>query len=124
MDKEKLAKEIKPIIETFSPPPNEDGQSLSEAVSQHILDNLVGRVDEDFIEEAITYMLHEKECICSQWRSGIPTDDGDYITTYGYGSNAKAFSKNKNEQPECTCGLDGIESKLRSKLPVRLEWKK
>jgi len=54
----------------------------------------------------IKYVIHDDDCICSQWRSGEPTKDGDYILTFGYGNNEKKFSRNKREHPVCTCGLD------------------
>lgn len=53
----------------------------------------------------VEYCVHDKECLCSQNRAGKPTDDGDYLNLYGYGLQEKWYSRNKKEEPKCSCGL-------------------
>ena len=56
--------------------------------------------------ELTEYCVHERDCLCSQWREGRPTKDGDYETLYGYGNRTKWYRR--NEKPECSCGLNKI----------------
>ena len=47
--------------------------------------------------------VHDKDCVAGQFRQGRPTVHGGYETLYGYGKNEKWYQR--DEQPECTCGL-------------------
>ena len=55
------------------------------------------------LREIIHYTKHDALCLCDQWREGRPTKDGGYETKYGYGNQEKWYQK--NEEPECSCGL-------------------
>lgn len=92
-----------------------EGKELSQSEKEMVIynkaiDDCLPRIKylEGMVEELYQYTEHEEYCLYSQWRSGEPTEGGDYISTYGYGKNEKKFSKNKGEEPECTCGLNDL----------------
>ena len=57
-------------------------------------------------EALIDYGQHDSGCIAGQWRSGTPTEDGNYETVFGHGKNEVRCLR--GERPPCTCGLDEI----------------
>ena len=63
--------------------------------------------------EVFDYCIHDRDCIAGQWRQGKPTEDGDYLSLFGYGKNEKWYSRNKKEKPECSCGLDSLINKYK-----------
>ena len=62
------------------------------------------------VQKLLEYCVHEEGCLCSQWRAGRPTEDGGYETQFGYGEKAKWYKR--DEEPECTCGLNEVLSAL------------
>ena len=74
----------------------EDAKALTKAIEQYVIKAR---------KELFEYCVHDNNCLCSQWRHGKPTDDGDYLSQFGYGNNSKWYSRNKKEKPICSCGL-------------------
>ena len=64
-------------------------------------------------EALFEYCVHGADCLCSQFREGKPTDDGDYLTSFGYGEQKKWYSRNENEKPQCSCGLNALQDEKK-----------
>ena len=75
----------------------------------------------EILEGVFTYTQHSSECLYSQWRQGKPTDDGDYLTLFGYGKEERWYSRNKKEFPKCSCGLEALENTALSLIEKEIQ---
>ena len=67
--------------------------------------NVTLTADNARLREALKdYGRHDSKCVAGQWRSGTPTEDGNYESLYGYGN--QEVRCRRGEVPPCTCGMD------------------
>ena len=77
-------------------------------IVRHVL-KLKAKWEREARKEMLQYCHHDESCLCSQYRQGKPTDDGDYLTLFGFGKEERWYSRNKKEEPECSCILAELE---------------
>ena len=68
------------------------------------------------MEKMLEFTEHDKDCLCAQSHQGRPTADGGYETLYGYGKEERWYQR--DEKPECSCGLSKLLAKLSKKGKV------
>lgn len=97
--KEKLVEELEFMTK-------DDGSECLECIADFILADR-----KRIVEKVIEYTHHESSCLCSQFRSGRPTTDGNYETLYGHGNKEKWYKR--GEYPICSCGLRELIDEIK-----------